>query len=352
MLITIFGLSISSSWGNGHATLWRGLANALVRKGNRIIFFEQDTSYYAKNRDFYSGEDIQIIFYESWESIVEMAYEVLNRSDVAIVTSYCPDACTAGKLITLSQAKAKLYYDMDTPVTINLIYSGTIPFYIPSEGLGNFDAVLSYTGGISLEIQKKLLLAKKTFPLYGSVDPSVHFPVNYNEDKGKMSYLGTYSPDRQNAVENLFFKPAKIYNDSLFKLCGAQYPSSVEWPANVMHSEHIEPHEHSRLYCSCQFTLNITRSAMAALGYCPSGRLFEAAACGVVIISDHWEGFGDFFDVTNEVITVTSTEDVVHSLCIPEAKRERIAKAAKDRVLRDHTSDKRADDFLSILSSI
>ncbi len=352
MLITIFGLSISSSWGNGHATLWRSLANALVRKGNRILFFEQDTSYYAKNRDFYSSEDIQIVFYVSWESIVEEAHEVLDRSDVAIVTSYCPDACAAGKLITMSKARAKLYYDMDTPVTIDSIYSGTIPFYIPSEGLGNFDAVLSYTGGVSLEIQKKLLLARKTFPLYGSVDPSVHFPVSYNEDKGKMSYLGTYSPDRQHAVEDHFFKPANVFSDSIFKLCGAQYPSSIEWPANVKHTEHLKPHEHAGFYCSCHFTLNITRSSMAWLGYCPSGRLFEAAACGVAIISDYWEGFGNFFDISDEIIIVTSTEDVVQSLCIPETKRERIANAAKDRVLNEHTSEKRADDFMSILSRI
>lgn len=353
MLITIFGLSISSSWGNGHATLWRGLTNALVKKEHKIIFFEHDMHYYAQNRDFYGSKDIRIVFYTCWESIEEMAHSMANYSDVAIVTSYCPDACAVSKLIISSKAKVKLYYDLDTPVTINSIHSGTIPSYIPANGLGDFDAVLSYTGGIALEIQKKLLNAKKTFPLYGSVDPAVHFSVNNTfGDRGRLSYLGTYSSDRQNAVENFFFKPARILNDSTFILCGAQYPSTIEWPQNVKHSEHLPPEKHSQFYCSCFFTLNVTRSTMAALGYCPSGRLFEAAACGVAIISDIWEGLGTFFDITNEIIAVDSTEAVVNALSFLENKREKIAQAAKERVLSDHTSDRRANDFIAILSQI
>jgi spore maturation protein CgeB len=242
---------------------------------------------------------------------------------------------------------------MDTPVTINSIIQGLIPFYFPENGLGEFDAALSYTGGKALEIQKTLLCAKKSFPLYGSVDPNVHYPVtNCTKCTGLLSYLGTYAIDRQWSFKKLFLEPARQLSQSTFLLGGSQYPSDINLSENVVFIEHVVPEEHSFFYSSCLFTLNITRSMMAEFGYCPSGRLFEAAACGVPIISDYWEGLDTFFETSTEILIAESTELLINNLTIDEGKRESISKLAIKRVLSDHTSDNRANDFLKILSQI
>jgi spore maturation protein CgeB len=242
---------------------------------------------------------------------------------------------------------------MDTPITINSIIQGLIPFYFPENGLGGFDAALSYTGGKVLEIQKTLLCAKKTFPLYGSVDPTVHYSVKKcTRSTGLLSYLGTYSSDRHSSFEKLFLDPARQLSLSIFLLGGAQYPSNINWSENIVRIEHVAPEEHSFFYSSCLFTLNITRSIMAEFGYCPSGRLFEAAACGVPIISDYWEGLDSFFETSKEILIAESTDVLIRNLAIHEERRECISKSAKERVLSDHTSDNRANDFLTILSQI
>jgi spore maturation protein CgeB len=344
-------MSISSSWGNGHATLLRGLARALVKRQNKLIFFEKDTPYYRKNRDYYGEKDVEVCIYSSWEVVKEKANTIVNDSDVAMVTSYCPDGTDASRCVTDSHCKIKLFYDLDTPVTIDTVLNGTIPFYLPNRGLSEFDAVLSYTGGTALEIQKTLFHAKKTFPLYGSVDPSVHYQ-RPSTPEYILSYLGTYSSDRQLSLLQLFLEPARRLSQFKFLLGGSLYPSIIDWPENITCIEHIAPEKHPEFYSSGSFTLNITRSVMAEMGYCPSGRLFEAAACEVPIISDYWVGLEDFFDCSNEIIVVDSTHSIIEKLDMSIDKRRCFAKAAKEKVLTNHTNDNRADDFIRILSLI
>jgi spore maturation protein CgeB len=344
-------MAISSSWGNGHATLLRGLARALVKRENKLIFFEKDTPYYRTNRDYFGEKDIEVNIYSSWETIKEKVSMIVDSSDVALVTSYCPDGHEASNCVINSHCKVKLFYDLDTPVTINTVLNGTIPFYLPMHGLSEFDAVLSYTGGTALEIQKTLFHAKKTFPLYGSVDPSIHYP-RPSTSEYVLSYLGTYSTDRHLSFSRLFLEPAKRLSHLKFLLGGSQYPSIMDWPQNISCIEHISPQKHPDFYSSGLFTLNITRSVMAEMGYCPSGRLFEAAACEVPIISDYWIGLEDFFDCSNEIIIVDSTHSAIDKLGMQLDKRQKIAKAAKERVLLYHTCEKRADDFINILALI
>lgn len=344
-------MSVSSSWGNGHATLLRGLARALVKRQYRIVFFEKDTPYYQNTRDYYGEKDVEVCIYSSWEMIKEKASVTVNDSDVALVTSYCPDGNDASSCVINSRCKIKLFYDLDTPVTINTVLNGTIPFYLPNRGLSEFDAVLSYTGGTALEIQKTLFNAKKTFPLYGSVDPSIHYQ-RHSTTEYILSYLGTYSSDRHLSFLRFFLEPARGLSQLKFLLGGSMYPSIIDWPENVTCIEHITPEKHPDFYSSGSFTLNITRSVMAEMGYCPSGRLFEAAACEVPIISDYWIGIEDFFDCSNEIIVVDSTHSAIDRLSMPLDKRQKIAKAAKEKVLSNHTNDNRADDFIKILSLI
>jgi len=351
MKIVIFGLSISSSWGNGHATLWRGLCAALARNGHTVIFFERDVSYYAAHRDYFempgNGE---LVLYRDWPETLDAARRHMRDADVGIVTSYCPDGIAASELILDSPAPIRAFYDLDTPVTLNRLRSGLPIDYIGPRGLRDFDLVLSYTGGSALDELKTRLGARNVAPLYGSVDPSVHRPVASEERyRADLSYLGTHSPDRAAAVHSLFIEPARRLPACKFLLGGAQYDGSFPWQPNIFFSGHVPSADHPAFYCSSKLTLNVTRGPMAEMGYCPSGRLFEATACGVAVVSDVWAGLECFFKADSEILLARETSDVLWALERSPEELERIAQAGRERTLADHTADARASELEAIL---
>jgi spore maturation protein CgeB len=351
MKLVIFGLTVSSSWGNGHATLWRGLCNALARQGHDVTFFERDVSYYANNRDLLWPKSYKLVLYPSWAEVNSLAKSAVAESDAVVVTSYCPDALPASALALGSKA-ATVFYDLDTAVTLqNFRAQGSVD-YIPSNGLEDFDLVLSYVGGRALEELQELLGAKKVAPLYGSVDPDVHKPVSptshYCSD---LSYLGTYAADRQSALQALFLDPAHRLRQRKFMLGGAQYPDDFPWNENVWFVEHVPPPEHPAFYSSSKATLNVTRSAMASFGYCPSGRLFEAAACGTPVISDSWEGLDEFFEPGRQILVASSADDVVNAIELGDEELRRVGKAARDKVFSAHTADHRSLELLQWLEA-
>src|SRR5947209_5516931 len=245
MRLTIFGLTVSSSWGNGHATLWRGLCSALARAGHSVIFLEKDVPYYKTHRDLTEPSGYKLELYRSWEEIEARARTLLRESDCGIVTSYCPDACAASNLILDSRA-FKVFYDLDTPVTLSeLGRSGKVD-YIPDYGLDPFDLVLSYTGGKALTELSRRLGARNVAPLYGSVDPCTHHRVQSTPHfAADLSYLGTYAADRQPRLEELFVEPARNLPGKKFCIGGAQYPADFPWTPNIHFVRHISPPEHS-----------------------------------------------------------------------------------------------------------
>jgi spore maturation protein CgeB len=351
--LVIFGLTVSSSWGNGHATLWRALIGALSRRGHRVVFFERDVPYYAWNRDLTELSSGRLHLYPDWDSVLPLARRELADADVAMVTSYCPDAVAAADLLLSSPARDRIYYDLDTPVTLDRLKAGEIVDYLPPQGLGEFDLVLSYTGGGALtEIQKRLG-AKRVAPLYGSVDPEVHHPVPPVERfRSDLSYLGTYAQDRQAALEAFFIEPSRKRPDRRFIIGGTLYPEDFPWTDNTYYVQHLPPPDHPAFYCSSPVTLNVTRKAMAEMGYCPSGRLFEAAACGAAILSDAWEGLGEFYEPGKEILLARSTEDALRVLDMSPGELASVAKAGRERTLEEHTSDRRAMDLENALSEI
>jgi spore maturation protein CgeB len=353
MRFAIFGLTVSSSWGNGHATLWRGLAGALARRGHHIVFFERDVPYYAANRDLTELPGGELVLYGAWHDVLPRARRELAAADVAMVTSYCPDAIAATALIADSGGAAlPVFYDMDTPVTLENIRAGRDVAYLGPRGLRDFDLVLSYTGGASLHELQALLGARRVDTLYGHVDPAVHHRVapqpNY---RCALSYLGTYAADRQAAVEDLFIVPARQRPQDDFLIGGAQYPADFPWTPNIRFVRHMPPPEHPAFFSSSRLTLNVTRRAMADNGWCPSGRLFEAAACGTPVVTDCWPGLQEFFVPGREVIAARTSDDVVAALEMPDAQLARIAADARERVLADHTSDRRAQQLEQLLES-
>ncbi|MBI4787173.1 MAG: glycosyltransferase [Chloroflexi bacterium] len=352
MKLVIFGLAISSSWGNGHATIWRGLLRALIERGHDIVFFERDVPYYAANRDLWALPGGELILYPTWEQALPVARYHLSDGDVAMVTSYCPDAVAASDLVLDSRAALKTFYDLDTGVTLERLRRGQPVSYLGPRGLADFDLVLSFTGGAALDEIKTRLGARRVAPLYGCVDPRVHHPAPASQAYGAdMSYLGTYAEDRQDALNRLFIEPARRLPKRKFLMGGSLYPSSFPWAENIAMVHHVPPPEHAAFYCSSRLTLNVTRGAMAQMGYCPSARLFEAAACGVPILSDAWDGLSNFFEPDSEIIVARSTDDVLDALAMPRAPLAAVARRARDRALTEHTAERRAQQLEGVLES-
>jgi spore maturation protein CgeB len=352
MKIVVFGLTISSSWGNGHATLWRGLCRALDQQGHRVTFFERNTPYYASNRDLFTVRGGELVIYDDWADLLPRARRELADTDVAIVTSYCPDALSAAELIQSVSRPLGVFYDLDTPVTLSRLQQGEAVPYIGPKGLADFDLVLSYTGGLAIETLRRDLGARHVVPLYGHVDPDVHCPVapvlQYSAD---LSYLGTYSADRQEAFKTLFIAAAQTRSDLRFLIGGAQYPQDFPWVPNIYFVRHLPPGEHPAFFSSSRLSLNVTRRPMAEMGWCPSGRLFEATACGAAVISDEWDGLDAFFAPGEDILVARSTADVLAALELSDTEIRRIADAGRARTLAEHTSAQRARELIAALES-
>jgi spore maturation protein CgeB len=347
--IIIFGLTISSSWGNGHATLWRGLCKALIRMGHQIVFYERDVPYYSNMRDLHEIPGGRLELYAGWDEVRQRALIDLADADAAIITSYCPDSIAATDIV-LTQARAmRVFYDLDTPITLARLEAGEPVPYIGPSGLSGFDLVLSYSGGRTLDEFRTRLGAESVAALYGHVDPDVHRPAQalprYRSD---LSYIGTYSEDRQQALQALLLAPAQMRTDLTFLIAGAQYPQDFPWSQNIFFVRHLPPAEHPAFFCSSRLTLNVTRRAMAERGWCPSGRLFEAAACGAPMISDEWEGLDTFFG-SGEIITARNSSDVVTALGSDDRELMAMARRARERVLDEHTSSTRATELIRLL---
>ena len=349
MKLVVFGLTISSSWGNGHATLLRALFRQLIERGHYIVFFERDVSYYAEHRDLHELPGGKLILYGNWEDALTTARHELSDADAAMVTSYCPDGIAASELVWSSNA-LRVFYDMDTPVTLSKLRAGEPLSYVDGRGLGEYDLVLSFTGGGALTALEQEMGARKAAPLYGSVDPDLYRRVPPNDYyRAGFSYLGTYAADRQPALETLFIETARRFPEQRFLIGGAQYPDAFPWSSNIFFVRHLPPSEHPSFFSSSSVTLNVTRDTMKTMGWCPSGRLFEASACGTPIVSDTWAGLDEFFTPGAEILIAESTEDALAALQLSDSELSAIAGAARERTLSEHSAARRAEQFEELL---
>lgn len=346
MKITIFGLAITSSWGNGHATTYRSLCQALHARGHQIIFVEKNVEWYASNRDMVPPY-VKVIHYEDWREIESRAKQALTDSDVAIVGSYFPNGTEATDLVLSSNVPAKAFYDIDTPITLAQLSETGETEYLKSSQIPGFDLYFSFTGGPALLELEGVFGARKAVPLYCSVDETKYERLPLNPRFGcDMSYMGTYAADRQPKIDAMLCQPAMLLPQKNFIVSGPMYPKSLSWPSNVERIMHLEPKYHPMLYSSSRVVLNVTRRDMVLAGYSPSVRLFEAAACGATIVSDNWPGLDTFFTPTKEILLPATTDDIVRYLTdYAEPELRQIGDAARARVLDEHTSARRAEEF-------
>lgn len=341
MKIAIIGLSVSSSWGNGHATTYRSLIKGLQRRGHEVLFYEREEPWYAGNRDFPGAGWLH--FYDSAAELLRARRGEFLDADAIIIGSYVRDTSLLVPELRRFAPGLLAFYDIDTPVTIAQLREDRCP-YLAREQLPEFDLYLSFSGGTVLE-ELKALGVRNPVPLYCSVDPDLHAPreVANGIDLG---YLGTWSEDRHESVKELLLGPAARWSEGRFAIAGPQYPDANEWPRNVRHLVHLAPVEHAGFYCSQRFTLNVTRASMRRMGYSPSVRLFEAACCGTPVISDYWTGLDEFFRIGEEILVAASGDEVLGFVKeMSDGDRAALARAARERVLSSHTGLTRAAEL-------
>jgi spore maturation protein CgeB len=339
--IVILGLSITSSWGNGHATTYRALMRALHGRGHEVLFLERDTPWYRKHRDLPQPPFGKTRLYGSVAELRARWRGALRSADLAIVGSYVPDGIEVIEWVQRTAGGLVAFYDIDTPVTLAALAAENCPYLIP-ELIPGFDLYLSFTGGPVLRHVERRYGARAARALYCSVDPDSHRPEP-GAPEWDLGYLGTYSPDRQPSLERLICAPARAWPNGRFAVAGPLYPADLAWPRNLDRIEHVEPGGHATFFARQRFTLNVTRADMIRCGYSPSVRLFEAAACGVPIMTDDWPGLDEFLRPGREILVVRTTDDVLRYVReMPEAARLRLAAAARERVLGAHTAEHRA----------
>lgn len=351
MKIVFLGLSVTSSWGNGHATTYRGLVRALVAAGHEVLFLERDVPWYAANRDLPRLPWGRAALYGSLEELRECHGDAVASADLVMVGSYVPDGIAVGDWVLSQACGVKAFYDIDTPVTVGALERGQCA-YLASSQVGRYDLYLSFTAGPTLARLEQKLGARRARPLYCAFDPEAYFPEAC-EPAWDLGYLGTYSACRQPALERLMLEPARLAPALRMVVAGSQYPEGLPWPGNVARIEHLPPAGHRRFYCSQRFTLSATRAEMVTAGWSPSVRLFEAAACGTPVISDPWPGLEDCFEPGKEVLVSWGPVDTLRLLREfgPE-ERARLAEGARARALAQHTAAHRAEALLGYVREV
>lgn len=354
MKIVIFGLTITSSWGNGHATTYRSLCKALAARGHTIHFIEKDAEWYRSNRDLPDPPYAAVHLYDSWVAEHPGLLEISRGADAIVIGSYFPDAIAAAKALLERGRGPLLFYDIDTPITMSRLRACGATEYLTSSLIPKFSAYLSFTGGPVLTELEQRFNSPKAIAFYCSVDAAIYKPVRPRpEFECDLSYLGTYAPDRQPKLMRLLNCPAGLLPGTKFIVAGPQYPADTSWRTNVSRIIHLSPPEHPAFYSSSRFTLNLTRDDMVAAGYSPSVRLFEASACGAAILSDHWPGLADFLTPGEEILLPADAYEVRDILTsLPEEVRVKMGQRARERILGSHSSQHRASQFERIVSEL
>lgn len=344
MDIVILGLSITSSWGNGHATTYRALVRHLASREHRVLFLERELPWYRDNRDMPHPPGAQTEIYDSVAELKQRFVAPVRDADLVIVGSYVPEGIEVGEWVTDVARGVTAFYDIDTPVTLAKLSNGGAD-YLSKALIPRYDLYLSFTGGPTLERLEREFGANMARALYCSVDPE-HYAPEGTDSSWDLGYLGTYSDDRQATLTRLMLEPARGLRDHRFVVAGAQYPESIAWPDNVTRITHLPPREHRTFYNAQRYTLNITRADMVRAGWSPSVRLFEAAACATPIISDWWDGLGAFFEPGREILIARSSRDTATYLHdLPDEERTAVGARARERVLAKHTAAHRAEEL-------
>ena len=355
MKIAFFASSLVSAYWNGAATYYRGLLRALAAEGHRITFYEPDAFDRQQHRDIPDPEWARVCVYSARDcsQVDRCLAEAARDADIVVKASGVGvfDEYLEHQIAHLSGPSARIFWDVDAPATLTRLGGNPEdPFH---SVLPSFDFVFTYGGGDPVVRDYRAMGARHCVPIYNAFDPDTHFRVPA-EDRflADLTFLGNRLPDREARVDEFFFNTARYLPERSFLLGGSGW-ADRPMPTNVRYLGHVYTSDHNALNASCLAVLNISRESMARYGFSPATRVFEAAAAGACVITDHWEGLELFLRPTTEVLSASSGREVAAVLESLSPDRARaIGDAARRRVLQDHTYTTRARQVSEILNDL
>jgi len=350
--ITIFGLTVSSTWGNGHATFYRAILRALARLGHSVTFYERDQSQFARHRDLPESEEFGVRLYARWDAVRHAAVEEAKHSDVVLLGSHVPEGARIADAILALREPLRVFYEWDTPGTLERLTYGGLE-YLRALQLPDFDLILSRTGGSSLSALEMDYGARMALPLFPCVDPEQFFRLPARPQlRCELSYVDGYSLEKQVQLESMVIAAAKQRPSWKFLLAGPPRPAGLAWPKrgqggskfpkNVRRVESMTREDRPALYSSSRLTLNLSGKAAAEWGFCPSSQLFEAAACGTPLLTTGFAGLESFFEPGVELLVAADAVDVIAGMERSDASLASMARRAHERTLDEHTGYHRA----------
>ena len=351
MKIFVFGSSITSSYWNGAATYYRGIYKELHALGHEIVFAEPDAYNRQQKRDDGDFSYVTSIIYRSAEEIPALLAAACD-SDLVIKHSGVGvfDELLEAKVLCCGSDQTRIaFWDVDAPATLARVEENPAdPFrrLIPE-----YDFIFTYGGGEPVVEHYLRLGASNCHPVYNALDPATHHSVPpANQLNCDLVFVGNRLPDREHRVEEFFLRAAELAPECQFVLGGEGW-AGKPLPANVRWIGHVGTHDHNRVNCSARMVLNINRESMAAVGFSPPTRVFEAAGAGACVVTDHWKGIETFFVPGKEILVASSPEEIVGYLrSVSESQSRKIGDNMRARALREHTYALRARQFDSIVS--
>ena len=344
MKIAFYGSSLLSSYWNGAATYYRGLLRALAALGHDITFFEPDAFGRQAHRDIAPPPWCRVVVYEATPDGLKSALDEAGHADAVVKASgvgYGDDALMAGILAQARPDALRIWWDVDAPATLAEIAASASHSLRPA--LRQVDLVLTYGGGDPVIEAYRALGAADCVPIYNALDPTTHHPVPADPDfNADLAFLGNRLPDREARVEEFFLRPAVALPGRDFLIGGAGWDARP-LPGNVRHLGHVPSGVHNAFNVTPLAVININRASMAATGFSPPTRVFEAAGAGACLMTDDWAGIDLFLKPGAEILVVRDGNDVAEALASLTPERARaIGGAALVRALREHTYDRRA----------
>ncbi|WP_172124374.1 MULTISPECIES: glycosyltransferase [unclassified Devosia] len=344
MKIAFYGSSLLSAYWNGAATYYRGLLRALAARGYDITFYEPDVYDRQKNRDIDPPEWCKVVVYEGTIEALKQAAAHAVDADIVVKASgvgYEDDLLLDEVLKASRPGALKIFWDVDAPATLAELRAA--PEHPLRRALGQIDLVLTYGGGDPVVAAYKAVGAKECIPVYNALDPQTHHPVPPNPRfTADLGFLGNRLPDREARVEHFFLEPAARTPGQRFMLGGSGWHDKP-MAGNINYIGHVPTGEHNAFNVTPKAVLNISRESMAANGFSPATRVFEAAGAGACLITDFWEGIELFLEPETEVLVARDGQDVAQIMAALSPERaQAIGQAALARVLREHTYDHRA----------
>lgn len=342
------GRSILSSFNNPQAELYRALVGELAHHGHRTVFLEQDDPSNRKQRDMLRSPYCEVWTYPDVDTLLDQYVEALQAADVVLLGNGVEGSSRIANWIAAEARCVKIYYDTDLARTFDHLDGiSTQTDCLDEEDLSVFDLFLSTTGGNALNRVRKEFACPNVYPLYECIDPYFYYRTDVVKQYD-LGFIGNFKNERDQQLNELLLQPALRTPNRHFVLAGGNYPDNFNWPDNLRHVEHLPETNHVSFYNRQFCTLVLARPDRARLGHTPSKRLLVAAACGVPILSDQWSGLETFFEPNRDLYIVSDCHSVLESLYhVSREDRSKLGERARERVLAEHTTRRRTEEFLN-----